>query len=85
MHGYDLRKKLRGDFGLLSSLSFGSLYPALGTARGRWRRSRSPSGTALRQSRSSGHVLFRGFDRWREGGLQGAYSVEACGCGCGTN
>jgi len=29
MHGYDLRKKLRGDFGLLSSLSFGSLYPAL--------------------------------------------------------
>ena len=30
MHGYDLRKRLRGDFGLLSSLSFGSLYPALG-------------------------------------------------------
>src|SRR5271165_1993794 len=29
MHGYDLRKRLRGDFGLLSSLSFGSLYPAL--------------------------------------------------------
>jgi DNA-binding PadR family transcriptional regulator len=29
MHGYDLRKRLRADFGLLSSLSFGSLYPAL--------------------------------------------------------
>jgi len=29
MHGYDLRKRLRGNFGLLSSLSFGSLYPAL--------------------------------------------------------
>ena len=29
MHGYDLRKRLRGDFGLLSSLSFGSLYPTL--------------------------------------------------------
>ena len=30
MHGYDLRKRLRAEFGLLSSLSFGSLYPALG-------------------------------------------------------
>jgi DNA-binding PadR family transcriptional regulator len=29
MHGYDLRKRLRSSFGLLSSLSFGSLYPAL--------------------------------------------------------
>ncbi|MGA2211438.1 MAG: helix-turn-helix transcriptional regulator [Acidimicrobiales bacterium] len=29
MHGYDLRKRLRSNFGLLSSLSFGSLYPAL--------------------------------------------------------
>ncbi|MGH9296324.1 MAG: PadR family transcriptional regulator, partial [Acidimicrobiales bacterium] len=29
MHGYDLRKRLRGDTGLLASLSFGSLYPAL--------------------------------------------------------
>ncbi|HEV2361180.1 MAG TPA: helix-turn-helix transcriptional regulator [Acidimicrobiales bacterium] len=29
MHGYDLRKRLREDFGLLSNLSFGSLYPAL--------------------------------------------------------
>lgn len=29
MHGYDLRKHLRGEFGILSSLSFGSLYPAL--------------------------------------------------------
>jgi DNA-binding PadR family transcriptional regulator len=29
MHGYDLRKRLRNNFGLLSSLSFGSLYPAL--------------------------------------------------------
>lgn len=29
MHGYDLRKRLRSGFGLLASLSFGSLYPAL--------------------------------------------------------
>lgn len=29
MHGYDLRKRLRNGFGLISSLSFGSLYPAL--------------------------------------------------------
>ncbi len=29
MHGYDLRKSLRSDFGLLSSVSFGSVYPAL--------------------------------------------------------
>jgi DNA-binding PadR family transcriptional regulator len=29
MHGYDLRKQMREDFGILSSLSFGSLYPAL--------------------------------------------------------
>jgi DNA-binding PadR family transcriptional regulator len=29
MHGYDLRKRLREDFGPLSNLSFGSLYPAL--------------------------------------------------------
>jgi DNA-binding PadR family transcriptional regulator len=30
MHGYDLRKHLRDDFGVLANLSFGSLYPALG-------------------------------------------------------
>lgn len=29
MHGYDLRKHLRDDFGVLANLSFGSLYPAL--------------------------------------------------------
>ncbi len=29
MHGYDLRKRLRSGVGLLGSLSFGSLYPAL--------------------------------------------------------
>ncbi len=29
MHGYDIRKSLRADFGVLSNLSFGSLYPAL--------------------------------------------------------
>ncbi|MHB1988484.1 MAG: PadR family transcriptional regulator [Acidimicrobiales bacterium] len=29
MHGYDLRKRLRNGCGLLASLSFGSLYPAL--------------------------------------------------------
>lgn len=30
MHGYDLRRHLRDDFGVLANLSFGSLYPALG-------------------------------------------------------
>jgi DNA-binding PadR family transcriptional regulator len=34
MHGYDLRKRLRSDFGLLASLSFGSLYPALARLEG---------------------------------------------------
>lgn len=29
MHGYDLRKRLREEFGPLANLSFGSLYPAL--------------------------------------------------------
>jgi DNA-binding PadR family transcriptional regulator len=29
MHGYDLRKRLRDDFGPMANLSFGSLYPAL--------------------------------------------------------
>jgi DNA-binding PadR family transcriptional regulator len=29
MHGYDLRKRLRSGAGLLTSLSYGSLYPAL--------------------------------------------------------
>ena len=29
MHGYDLRRRLRDDFGDFSHLSFGSLYPAL--------------------------------------------------------
>ncbi len=29
MHGYDLRKRLRSGTGLLGSLSYGSLYPAL--------------------------------------------------------
>jgi DNA-binding PadR family transcriptional regulator len=29
MHGYEIRKSLREDFGVLSNLSFGSLYPAL--------------------------------------------------------
>lgn len=29
MHGYDLRKRMRGSFGMMTSLSFGSLYPAL--------------------------------------------------------
>ena len=29
MHGYDLRKRLRSGFGLVATLSFGSLYPAL--------------------------------------------------------
>jgi DNA-binding PadR family transcriptional regulator len=29
MHGYDLCKRLREDFGTLTSISFGSLYPAL--------------------------------------------------------
>ena len=30
MHGYDLRKRLREEFGPLQHLSFGSVYPALG-------------------------------------------------------
>jgi len=30
MHGYDLRKRLREEFGPLQNLSFGSVYPALG-------------------------------------------------------
>ncbi len=30
MHGYDLRKRIREEFGPLANLSFGSLYPALG-------------------------------------------------------
>ena len=29
LHGYDLRKRLREEFGPLANLSFGSLYPAL--------------------------------------------------------
>jgi DNA-binding PadR family transcriptional regulator len=29
MHGYDLRKRIREEFGALENLSFGSLYPAL--------------------------------------------------------
>src|SRR5271156_4117907 len=29
MHGYDLRKRIRENFGPLGNLSFGSLYPAL--------------------------------------------------------
>ncbi len=29
MHGYEIRKSLRENFGVLSNLSFGSLYPAL--------------------------------------------------------
>jgi len=29
MHGYDLRKRMRDDFGPMANLSFGSLYPAL--------------------------------------------------------
>jgi DNA-binding PadR family transcriptional regulator len=29
LHGYEIRKRLRDDLGLLSNVSFGSLYPAL--------------------------------------------------------
>ncbi len=29
MHGYDLRKRLKNDFGPLANISYGSLYPAL--------------------------------------------------------
>jgi DNA-binding PadR family transcriptional regulator len=29
LHGYELRKRLRGQFGLLANVSFGSVYPAL--------------------------------------------------------
>jgi DNA-binding PadR family transcriptional regulator len=34
MHGYDLRRHLRDDFGVLANLSFGSLYPALSRLEG---------------------------------------------------
>lgn len=34
MHGYDLRKRIREEFGALENLSFGSLYPALGRLEG---------------------------------------------------
>jgi DNA-binding PadR family transcriptional regulator len=34
MHGYEIRKSLREDFGVLSNLSFGSLYPALARLEG---------------------------------------------------
>lgn len=30
LHGYEIRKRLKDDLGLLSNVSFGSLYPALG-------------------------------------------------------
>ena len=30
MHGYEIRKRLRDELGLVSNVSFGSLYPALG-------------------------------------------------------
>jgi DNA-binding PadR family transcriptional regulator len=30
LHGYEIRKRLRDELGLLSNVSFGSLYPALG-------------------------------------------------------
>src|SRR5579872_1709335 len=30
MHGYEIRKRLRDELGILSNVSFGSLYPALG-------------------------------------------------------
>ena len=46
MHGYDLRKRLRGDFGLLSSLSFGSLYPALARLEAAGAVHEVPSGAA---------------------------------------
>lgn len=48
MHGYDLRKRLREDFGALSHLSFGSLYPALA----RLEASGSVRAVALTQERS---------------------------------
>jgi DNA-binding PadR family transcriptional regulator len=34
MHGYDLRKRLREEFGPLSNLSYGSLYPTLARLEG---------------------------------------------------
>ena len=62
MHGYDLRKRLRGDFGLLSSLSFGSLYPALarleaaGAVHEVHRRPWSPEAPGARLFTSAGSI-----------------------------
>lgn len=47
MHGYDLRRHLRDDFGVLANLSFGSLYPAL---------SRLEASEAIRSIGSGGAV-----------------------------
>ncbi|MGA3352228.1 MAG: helix-turn-helix transcriptional regulator [Acidimicrobiales bacterium] len=54
MHGYDLRKRLRGDFGLLSSLSFGSLYPALARLEATGAVHEVPSGGGTSEAPSPG-------------------------------
>jgi len=54
MHGYDLRKRLRGDFGLLSSLSFGSLYPALARLEAAGAVHEVPSGRRSPEAPSTG-------------------------------
>ena len=57
LHGYELKRRLTHTLGLLSSVSFGSLYPALsrleaaGTPRPGERTSESP----CRSAGSSGH------------------------------
>jgi DNA-binding PadR family transcriptional regulator len=62
MHGYDLRKRLRSDFGLLASLSFGSLYPALGRleAAGAVRALPEGAPTTTAPGRTAGRLVEQG-------------------------
>ena len=78
MHGYDLRKRMREDFGLLSSLSFGSLYPAL---------ARLEAAGAVHEvaptpaPADAVHVQLCRLDRRGESGVQGAPCISARGGG----
>ena len=61
MHGYDLRKRLREEFGPLSNLSYGSLYPALARLEndGAIRATRRPRRPAAARARSLHRVARR--------------------------
>jgi len=54
MHGYDLRKRLRDDFGPMANLSFGSLYPALARLEAGGSVRALDTGTAPRGRRADG-------------------------------